>query len=613
MFITWVENSAAQDRQGFLAGAIAPGSTTLSFRQDLNIYEWLYRLDYEKKIHKKLQFTIRENFRSTLQSISSRDLWKDNQQLTTGLNYAISKKLTARAELTSHLLSDQLAGFDNDVNFHSGAVSMIYESDDKVRIVPAIKSKWQTQLQQSDQGLGYSLRTDINDVDFYGYRNDISVVGELDHFPQRSNHDFVLRYRIERQFYEATADTFTLIVERLRRDSFDSDSDGLFVRKLIQENRGFENRLSYRLAPKATVFMRNAVLSSGFKVDNLRPDGNEIRKDDTGFESRHSLRLHYNSTSWFARVGWSYRFRTRDDNRRQEIMPDPFGRFPTVGFDTEDVLVTLDMNSGFKIGTKDSLGFFSSVSKFQYDTSDTTNPNDHDQIKWQFTFTHAHFFNPELKLVWRAGAFLNHFVFIASRFSGGNNWERNFQIKPEIIYTPGKRFSFRQAFLVRAKYQTFDFDNAETSNRNIVNRQFIVTNTTHYLASRRSRLELSFNIELAEQGRFFHDLWRQTLALSWRNSEVRALYRYHFDSHWQVASGGFLFRQIRYEHNLNSQGTREKRVRDKHTNLGPLLEISYRPSTSLELLFSGNIQFASSSRRNTENINSFDLNLNWFF
>ena len=63
-------------------------------------------------------------------------------------------------------------------------------------------------------------------------------------------------------------------------------------------------------------------------------------------------------------------------------------------------------------------------------------------------------------------------------------------------------------------------------------------------------------------------------------------------------------------YNLNDL---EKRLKGKHTNLGPVLEISYRPSDNLEVAFLGNTQIVYSSRRPTEHINNFDVNLNWFF
>ena len=254
-----------------------------------------------------------------------------------------------------------------------------------------------------------------------------------------------------------------------------------------------------------------------------------------------------------------------------------------------------------------------SASKFQYSTSDTTNPNDHDQQKWQITFSHAHIFNEDLKIAWGASAFLNHFVFISKKFSSNNNWERNFQLTPEIIYTQGNRFYFRQRFTVRAKYQTYDFDEPETSNRNIVNRQFIINTFSVYRFSPKSRFEISANYELAEQGRFFYDLWRQTLALSWRNSEVQLFYKHKIGSQIYLSTGGSFFRQIRWEHKIKSDGKTEKIIKDKHTNYGPSIELSYRPNNSLEINFLGNIHFANSSRKKTDTINIFDINLNWFF
>ena len=590
-----------------------PKYTRLSFGQNLNIYQWRYVLNYSKRIDDKLGVLLKEDFHSTLQSISSRDLWKDNQNFSVKFDYPLASTLSAGVDVVSHVLSDQLAGFDNDVVFNTGKASVRYQPYANVQLTPSVSSQWQTQLNQSDQGLGYGLNADFTDIDVNGYHNSLDVVGEQVVFSERKNQDVRLNYRVQRQFYNATADTLVLVVERLRRDSFDSDARDIFVRNLVQTNRGVSNRLSYRISDNMKMFFANAILSTGFQVRNIKSDTTDVRKNDSGFETNNGITAKLDHSRGFTSLGWSYRFRERNDNRPRSTAPDPFGRFPTIGFDTVDALVTLNFRNGFRVGSSDSLGLFTSVSKFRFDTSDTTNSNDHDQLKWQLTFSTAHKFNEDLRLTWHASAFLNHFVFLSSKFSANNNWERNFQLTPEITYRPGPYFSFKQSFTVRAKYQTFDFDDSETSSRNLINRQFILTNATSYDLSHRDRIELGFDLELAEQGRFFIDSFRQRLALSWRNSEIQGLFRHFSGRAWRIAAGLHFFQQTRWEHSITAEGKSVKMVNEKHTNVGPIMEVSYRPAPSLELLFFGNVQFSSSSRRSSEQINLFDLNLNWFF
>lgn len=611
--------SLAQSSADFVSSAFYPKYSKLRFSQDLNIYEWLYSFRFQKLLNDRLWFNIEEGFHTTLQSISTNDRWKDDQNLKLTFSYPFSKRVSIGTEMMSHVLSDPLAGFDNDVTFHGGTAKLVYQPTAQIYIAPELSSKWQTQLDKSDQGYSYGLNANINNVDLYGYENDLLFQGEQDFFPQRKNEDFKIRYQIERQFYQSTADTVTIFFDRLRRDSFgqtglNPDSSLVFIRNLVQSNRGFENRLSYELAGSSTVlFLTNSIRSTSFKVINFQPDTEDLRKDDSGFESQHSATLSTAGPSWFGNLGWNYRFRTRDDNRPSEATPDPFGRHPSVGFDTKDVLVGLNMRSGLRLDHSDSVGVFASVSKFRYETTDTLNPNDHDQIRWQFTFSHAHKFDPSLRLVWRGSVFLNHFVFISSKFSSGNNWERIFQLMPTVVFQPNSDLYFEQRFIVRAKYQTYDFDDPETSNRNIVNRQFIVSNSSNFALTSRTWMQVALNFELAEQGKLFYDLWRQRLALSWRNHEIKVLFRHRVGRNLTVAPGGKLFQQTRWEHRLNAEGNFQRRVQDKHTNWGPIVQIAYRPSPKLEFIFLGNIQMVNSSRQNSEQINNFDVNLNWFF
>ncbi|MFQ5708396.1 MAG: hypothetical protein ACE5HO_13145 [bacterium] len=586
----------------------------LTFNQDLNIFKWNYALNYQKELANRVQFEFAENFESTLQSITNHDLWKDNQDFRMTFKIPVSKTLSFNPEFQSYVLSDPLAGFDNDLQLYSGGGKLIFQPGPDIYFAPKVSSKWQTQVKQSDQGIAYGLETRIQNIDIQGYKNDFSFLGTQDYFPNRKNEDFKIQYRIERQFYEGTADTLILFLNRLRIDSFDSDAGGIFVRNLTQNNRGVENRLSYRLAPDVALFLRNSISSNTFEVNNLRDKEVDLRKDDKGFETNSNLSLSMQKPKWFGNVFWNFRSRERNDRRPKEKVVNPFlTRHPSLGFDTDQVNEALGLRGGLHLTRQDSLGVYASVSKFIYDTSDSTNPNSHDQLRWHFTFSHAHRFSPHLRLIWRANALLNHFVFVSSAFSSGNNWERIFQLTPEVYYQPSQNFYFRQIFTVRAKYQTYDFDDSETSNRNIVNRQFLLTNHSNFRLTRHTWLELSLNFELSEQGKLFYNQWRQRLALSWQNEEIQLFLKNHLGSGMVFSPGFAFFQQLRWDHIVNSDGTLSKRIKDKHTNVGPIFQLAFNPSPNLEFVVFGKTQFVISSQRKTDTINNIDVKLNWFF
>ena len=121
--------------------------------------------------------------------------------------------------------------------------------------------------------------------------------------------------------------------------------------------------------------MRSVLTSSSFRVNNSRENHKTIVKDDAGYESQHELSLRVKKSRWFGKINWSYRFRSREDRRREDDSVAPFrSRHPSLGFDTEAVYVNLGVAGGVKFSNLDSIGFHSSASKFQYETSDTTNP-----------------------------------------------------------------------------------------------------------------------------------------------------------------------------------------------------------------------------------------------
>jgi hypothetical protein len=593
---------------------LAPRAVQLIFNQNLNIYDWLYGLNFQKSFGNGIDFKIREEFRSTLQRTSTDDLWKDNQSLVVNLSYPLANVSKVNARMFSHILSDPLARFDNDVSFYAGSLGVSFQPRSNFYVSTNVSSKWQSQLARSDQGFGYDLTAQLSDAVLDDYQNDFFFTGGQDFFPLRRNEDLKIRYEIKRQFYHATADTLTVFFDRLRRDNFDIAGGNYFVRKLTQTTRGVKNHLSYRIAAGATLFFTNYLASNTFRVDNIIDgDSAEVSKDDAGFESRHSAHFFWQRENWFNSLGWNFNLRTRDDRRVSSEPPDPFGRHPSLGFDTDETFVRLEWSSGLRVASRDSLGWFAAVSKFKYDTSDTLAPNNHDQLRWQMTLSHQHRFSWGLKLLWRGSVFLNHLVYISGRFSSGNNWERVVQLTPTILYEPSSVFKLQQNFTVRAKYQTYDFDDPITSTRNIANRQFITSSACTLTPTDRTKVEFSASLELAEQGKFFYNNWRQQLALSWLSQDLLLLIKRQLASALQLSIGGSLFHQARWNHRFSSQGSLTKTLRDKHTNVGPILEMAFRPSPSLEVAFYGNMQVVYSSQRRTERINRFDLNLHWFF
>ncbi len=436
--------------QWFSGGGTPPNGSRVEFNQELNIFEWRYALRFDKLVTNRLRFGITERFQTTLQQVAAADRWKDQQDLNTSLVYPFSSKLSLGVDLVSHVLRDPLAGFDNDVTHHAGTAALAYRPRPNLLLQPQVAAKWQSQLEQSDQGLGLGLTADATALNVHGYESEASLVARRDFFPRRTNEDVRLHYQIARQFYAATADTLRVVFERLRRDSFDREGAALFVRNLTQETRGIENRLSYRLSSAGVLYVRNLFRSHTFAVKGFRTDTTKVAKDDAGFDSEHLFSVRFSGPRWIARADWRYRFRSQDD-RREAPTPDPFDRHPSVGFDTEDVFVEWNLTGGYRLSHADSLGVFVGVSKFEFQTTDRNTPNDHDLQKWQASLSHTRHWSPHLTLRWQLSAFLNHFVFVSKRFSDGSNWERVLQLTPVVTYRSSARFSTVQAFTVRAR------------------------------------------------------------------------------------------------------------------------------------------------------------------
>ncbi len=119
------------------------------------------------------------------------------------------------------------------------------------------------------------------------------------------------------------------------------------------------------------------------------------------------------------------------------------------------------------------------------------------------------------------------------------------------------------------------------------------------------------NLELREQGRFFINGWRQSLASSWWEQEINARFKQKIGANLYLSAGLNLFHRVSWNHRLTPERKLEKSVRSKHTNFGPVLVVTFRPSPTLELLFLGNIAVVHSSGKSRVQVNNLNLDLNW--
>lgn len=93
----------------------------------------------------------------------------------------------------------------------------------------------------------------------------------------------------------------------------------------------------------------------------------------------------------------------------------------------------------WKISNNDSLRFNYLGSLLYYDTPDTNNYDDRDELSYSFSPTWIHRINEHTTMSLGANMFLHHYVYLFHQRSAQNHWNRVFSIKSDIkTIIPGK-------------------------------------------------------------------------------------------------------------------------------------------------------------------------------
>jgi len=600
------------------ATAQNPGSSpgtrnvSLGFSQDLNIYQWLMTVKYPLLLGNGLRVSFGEEFISSLQRMAVGDKWKDDQRFSVNLRYPLRPQITVQANLFSTLYRDQFSSLDNDRTLTGGTVGAAFSPGNKVEISSAVGSKWEHRLGRTDQGLALSLDVRGDDLDLEGYQNRFQLNAAVDRYQERRNEDLHLGYQVSRQFYANTADTLRLTVRRFRRDSYVADPLGIYVESLQRTEKRLQNTLRYPLS-SAGLFRWTTSLSLGdVQIKRLVDRKTANQRGHSTFETENSGQLSFRGRRGFATFSVRFQSLSKRYNIPDSVRTSPFSRrFASVAYDIDGATFSLSQRLGFRIGARDSVGLLMSATRFRHDNSDSTTRDTHDEVRYRAQLALRHRFGPTLRLHWLASTYLDHFVYLDRRFSGSNNWTRIFRMAPSVHYEPGRSFSWKQGFEVRAQYVTFDFDQLFATRNSYVIREFIVTDSVGVWLSQRTRGSLEYHYEVEELGGLIWDRWLEQPRSAWQNHSLRLSIAYRPAAGILIVPGLTFFRQQRWRYFTQPGGGLAKRSQAVHRNIGPTLRFVYHPRPAVELVLEGNSQRVDSFEGSRFYVSQYTLSLRW--
>ncbi|HSG27406.1 MAG TPA: hypothetical protein VLA34_02920 [Candidatus Krumholzibacterium sp.] len=200
---------------------------------------------------------------------------------------------------------------------------------------------------------------------------------------------------------------------------------------------------------------------------------------------------------------------------------------------------------------------------------------------------------------------LMHLVYLSSRRSADNTWNRIFRLSPAVTYTPSASFTTANRFEVLANYTVYDFELEGSPVRSFSFRQFAFSDSTVVAVSRRSSLVWRSTVRIYQRGNLrWNDFTEQPVGyfedfLHWGEIRYRPIQPLIF------SLGIRYFSQLRFGY------LAEKRVPERFfRSIGPTTGIDWQVSGRTVLSFHGWYEHQSQTGLPDNGIANMSMSLN---
>ncbi len=610
-FICGLNVLYAQEPENQIFNSI--NGSQIGFKQEFNTYIWNYNLNTYKIVRDRWRFLFAEKFRSSLLNLSKdNDKWKDDQNLNVKLDYFLFPSLTIQSRLASVVFLDKQSGFNNDIRTHQGNVGIEYAPFANTRLFTQIGPKWDNRFGQNDQGYNYSFEVSAKNFQWEKYENSLDFMLGKDQFSQRQNHDLNLLYNVSREFVPGTTDSLQVVTSNQRRDNYTSDTGD--IESLRENIKGVNNVLLYKLSKNMDMRLKNGMYFKDVEILSSFQDVEQKRRKRNDQRFSHDLLLVMKQEKVRGQMQLSYWSQKQVYDIDVGKSNLPFSQrtaFVTPNNESNRFMFVSGLSAN--VTNNDSLYSYFSISKFQYDTPDTNNFVDRDELRINSRLIAFHKFSPVLSFEVQASVNLYHMVYIFGERSADNNWNRIFLLRPIIHYYPVEQFKLKQSFEVLANYVDYDFEDKSVLTKSFVFRKFSVDDSLQYGVTSRTSLLFDFRLQLEENGQLSWEEWKERVLLSRRNQWLHFFVNYQPYPYFRIAPGYSYYIREEWRHNTNLTGVEKKEKTGSYTSQGPVLRLYYIPSKKVKIIFDAIRYKVNPPDQREYFINNIELILNWTF
>lgn len=554
-----------------LLSQTSPPNINLNFQQNYTSYTWKSDLNYAKTLPKHRSLIIQNHYVSNLLRTSlSQNKWRDNTQISFEYRSRLRNGVNQIFQVTSSNYIDKQTGYENSARTHLFSWGLQTSLFKTIQMKSILGEKWDQRQGQRDRGLYYFTNAALNPFPWQGYVNRIRLNWQGNQLGKRRDYDFGIGYKISKEFYPGTLDSLSFRYYNTRRDYYISTRGDLESRR--GKIRRLSNYLLYPISRSLKMRQISTFYSRDTHIDQglLTANGGNRNRENLGVTTETGLQFRHNSLASSLTMLYTYESEAYTFSR--SLQANPFSGIPGTP-DNKNRLLEIRSYLSFYLGAQDSLIFQNSASRLQYDTPDSSNFDDRDELRTIHLIEWTHLFSHSFQMKIGGNVRLRHLVYLFSQKSADNNWNRIFNIYSDLNYSRLRNFEFKQRAEVLANYTDYDFEYLLQQVKSYVFREFSITDSLFWRLFGQTNLSAYYRLEYEENGRLFWDAFSEQPLLNRHNHYYSLIVDFPVFQTFRVFGGfqGYFRKEWSYKIVLNrlQKSERPKLFR----SYGPILKI----------------------------------------
>jgi hypothetical protein len=166
----------------------------VGFKQELNAYQWLSQIYYERPVFGNGLFWVGEKFNSSLIRLGQDDRkWKDDQQLNLNLFLPYSKLWGVNFAASANQFSDRLSGIVSDIKTNQATLGFRVQPRSKIEFKSSIGYKYDDRQARIDRGTTHNILFFADSLIIKDYENQFYLLSRGDDYSIRKNRYFELK------------------------------------------------------------------------------------------------------------------------------------------------------------------------------------------------------------------------------------------------------------------------------------------------------------------------------------------------------------------------------------------------------------------------------------